>query len=92
MIKRETNRIVYVDENNQEQARIVFRVHDTWIEIDETYVASLMRNQGIANMLYVDLVDYLRVNHLQAILHCSYAIAWFKRHPEYQKYVKENKA
>ena len=51
-------------------------------EIDHTFVDSSLRGQGVAEQLVRAAVDQIRAEGKQARVTCSYARAWFEKHPE----------
>jgi len=52
--------------------------------IDHTFVDHSLRGQGVAADLMCAVVDELRAKNLKAVLTCSYAIKWFREHPEHR--------
>lgn len=53
------------------------------VEITHTFVDDSLRGQGVAAALLMEVAEELRREHKRAKLSCSYAVAWFRRHPEY---------
>ena len=53
------------------------------VEITHTFVDDSLRGQGVAAALLMEAAEELRRSHNRAKLSCSYAVAWFRRHPEY---------
>ena len=53
------------------------------VEITHTFVDDSLRGQGVAAALLMKVAEELRREHKRAKLSCSYAVAWFRRHPEY---------
>ena len=53
------------------------------VEITHTFVDDSLRGQGVAAALLMEVAEELRRSHNRAKLSCSYAVAWFRRHPEY---------
>jgi len=43
-----------------------------------------LRGSGAAGRFMQALAEHARAEGLTLIPHCSYAVAWLKRHPEYQ--------
>ena len=52
------------------------------VAIDHTYVADELRGQGVADKLMEETYELLKTENLRAKPVCSYAVAWYKRHPE----------
>ena len=59
------------------------------VAINHTFVDVSLRGQGIADKLMEEAYDQLKEEGLRAELYCSYAIAWYKRHPERNDIVKK---
>lgn len=79
----EENRIYLIDPNNQTIAEVTFPdVQDNIVNIDHTFVDPSLRGQGIAGKLMEETVKHLRTKQKKAQLTCSYAVSWFKEHPE----------
>jgi len=72
------------NEQNQIIARIEFSpVSDRFVDIQHTIVDSAYSGQGFAGQIMKELAEWLRCHNKQAILTCTYAQAWFPKHPEY---------
>jgi predicted GNAT family acetyltransferase len=79
----ESNKIYLKDENDHMLAVVTFpKEGENVVNIDHTYVDGSLRGQGIAGRLMEETVAQLRQNGLKAKLSCSYAVKWFKEHPE----------
>ena len=79
--QRETGRI-YAEKDGELIAEITFPEEDGVAVIEHTYVDDSLRGQGVAGQLVRAAVDQIRGEHKQARAVCSYAKAWFERHPE----------
>jgi len=89
---REKNRISHCDAEGNTLAEILFpAINNHTVEITHTFVDPSLAGQGIAAQLTAAAVDELRGSHRQARLTCSYALQWFRQHPEAQD-VLENPA
>lgn len=55
----------------------------TRVIADHTYVPDAMRGQGIAAKLTDQLIATARAEHWTILPRCSYVVASFKRHPEW---------
>ena len=65
-------------------AEVLFpAVGSDMVEITHTFVDDSLRGQGVAAGLIREAAEQLRREHKRAKLSCSYAVAWFRRHPEY---------
>lgn len=51
--------------------------------ISHTFVDDSLRGQGVADRLMHAACDEIRARHKLAYPTCSYAVGWFKKHPEY---------
>ena len=58
------------------------------VEITHTFVDDSLRGQGIAGNLMKAVAEELRAEKKKAVPVCSYAQAWFRRHPEYADVVR----
>ena len=77
-----SNRITAV-ENDQVLGEITFPVcGPETVVIDHTWVDPSLRGQGTAGQLMQAVVDKLRADGRKAQATCSYARAWFAKHPE----------
>lgn len=79
------NRIVLVDDQELALAEIDFPAMEEepgTVEITHTYVDESLRGKGLAGKLMTRLIHYLEQHELKAYPSCSYAVAWFSRHPE----------
>ena len=79
------NRIALIDDAGLALAEIDFPKYEAaadTVEITHTFVDESLRGQGVAGKLMERLITHLRKNHLQAYPRCSYAVQWFKHHPE----------
>ena len=45
--------------------------------------AEQLRDSGAAGQFMQRLVDHARTEKITLVPRCSYAVAWFKRHPDY---------
>ena len=80
----ESNRIYLSDESNGMQAEVTFPETSAGVvNFNHTYVSPTLRGQGIAGNLLKAAADTVRTSQLKAYPTCSYAVAWFKKHPEY---------
>lgn len=85
-IEVHSHAIRYVDPNGTMLAEVTFPAsndNDNVVIIDHTFVDDSLRGQGIASMLLQQLAHELDETHRKARPTCSYAIAWFEKHPEW---------
>lgn len=54
------------------------------VTIDHTFVDPALRGQGMAGTLMDACVHELERTERRAHPTCSYAVAWFEKHPEWQ--------
>lgn len=64
-------------------AEVTFPTIDGVATIDHTFVDAYLRGQGVAGKLVKMAADKIIADGNKLAATCSYAIAWFKRHPEY---------
>ncbi len=55
---------------------------DGCVDICHTFVDGSLRGQGVAGKLMRQCADELRRTGRKAVPTCSYAAAWFEKHPE----------
>jgi len=79
----EDNRIVVFSSDKEILAEVDFpKESDGIVNVDHTFVDDSLRGQGVAGKLMYEFVSELRQSDVKAILSCSYAVNWFKKHPE----------
>lgn len=59
-----------------------YRAHDGRYILTHVEADPALRGTGAAPRLMQAIVDYARAHDLKLIPRCSYAVAWFRRHPE----------
>ncbi|MGL5436851.1 MAG: GNAT family N-acetyltransferase [Lachnospiraceae bacterium] len=78
------SQIALYGEDNELLADVTFpEIDPDTVDINHTFVDDSLRGQGIAGKLMKTLAEQLRTQNKKAVLTCSYAQAWFKKHPEY---------
>lgn len=79
----EKDRIYAKDTTGKLIAEVTFPTKDGVSTIDHTFVDSSLRGQGVAGELVRMAADKILADGNKLAATCSYADAWFKRHPEY---------
>ncbi len=79
----ENDRIYAKDDSDRIIAEITFPSRNGLSIIDHTFVDSSLRGQGVAGELVKLAADKILSQGNRIGATCSYAVAWFKRHPEY---------
>lgn len=64
-------------------AYVAYNLTDKGLDIRHTIVPDALSGRGIAAALVKAAYDYAMSQGLKPIATCSYAVAWLKRHPEY---------
>lgn len=64
-------------------AFVEYELTDGGLNILHTIVPPPLEGQGIASQLVKFTYDYALAHQLKPVATCTYAIAWLKRHPEY---------
>ena len=59
-----------------------YRRHDDRYVLTHVEADPALRGTGAAARLMQAIVDHARAENLKLIPRCSYAVAWFRRHPE----------
>ncbi len=79
-----SGRIFAEDETGKLLAEITFpKISENVVEINHTFVDGSLRGQGVAGKLMEKTVQVLKNLDQKAVCSCSYAQAWFLKHPEY---------
>lgn len=82
--KHEGDRIYLENENGKCIAEVTFpKISEEKVNINRTFVDSSLRGQGVADKLLTALAADLKSKNKKAVATCSYAVDWFKKHPEY---------
>ena len=79
----EKDRIYATDASGNVVAEVTFPTVNGVSTIDHTYVAPVLRGRGVAGELVKRAADKILSEGNKIAATCSYADAWFKRHPEY---------
>lgn len=79
----ESDRIYATDASGKVVAEVTFPTKEGISTIDHTFVDNSLRGRGIAGELVRLAADKILADGNRIGATCSYAIAWFKRHPEY---------
>jgi predicted GNAT family acetyltransferase len=78
------NEVYFKDPDGNRLGEVTFpNINETTVEINRTYVSPIVRGQGIANVLMKKAADLIREKGYKVVATCSYAKAWFEKHPEY---------
>mgnify|MGYP001623720985 FL=1 len=81
--RKRLDRIWLEDEAGREVAFVSFPAQDEHtVTILSTVVDDTLRGQGVAGALLDALAQELRASGRKAVPVCSYAVQWFRRHPE----------
>lgn len=59
-----------------------YRTHDGRYVLTHVEADPELRGTGAAARLMQAIIAHARANHLKLVPRCSYAVAWFARHPE----------
>lgn len=79
----EKDRIYATDYSGNVIAEVTFPTENGVSTIDHTFVDPSLRGEGIAGQLVKMAADKILAEGNKIAATCSYAVAWFKRHPEY---------
>ena len=83
-------RIYAEDKRGRLLAEVTFpTVSENIVEIDHTCVDDSLRGQGIAGKLMERTAQVLAESGQKAVCSCSYAQAWFAKHPEYDELIQK---
>lgn len=79
--------IVY-EVDGQVLARLLWEEEHKTYHILSTFVDPSLRGKGVAGKLMEAFMERIKNKDVEVVPVCSYAIAWFEKHPEYQEYLK----
>ena len=81
----EDNEIYLIGSESEKVAFVKFpNVECGIVEVTTTYVSDVLRGQGVASKLMIELYEVLKRTNRKAILKCSYAIKWFEKNIDKQ--------
>ena len=84
------NQIALLGEDDKLLAEVTFpEIDKDTVNIDHTFVDESLRGQGTASKLLRQAVDSIRRQGKKARPVCSYAAAWFEKHPEEKDLLEE---
>ena len=83
MITHNTEKQRFERTENGLTAVVEYRRNEEEIELTHTFVPPALEGQGIAASLTRAALEYARAENLRVRPICSYAIAYIRRHPEY---------
>lgn len=83
-------RIYYHDDAGKLLAEVVFSEKDGVAVFSHTFVDDSLRGQGVAGQLMAAAVEQVQAAGGKVRLVCSYAVAWFAKHPEFAELVEES--
>ena len=84
------NQIALLGEDDKLLAEVTFpEIDKDTVNIDHTFVDESLRGQGTASKLLRQAVDSIRRQGKKAWPVCSYAAAWFEKHPEEKDLLEE---
>lgn len=87
-IEIHSNAVRYVTPGGDVLAEVSFPpAGEGVVDINRTFVDESLRGQGVAGMLLEHTVRELSETHRKAHPSCSFAVAWFENHPEWQDLV-----
>lgn len=79
----ESDRIYATDPSGNVIAEVTFPTVNGVSTINHTFVDGSLRGQGVAGQLVKAAADKILADGNKIAATCSYAVAWFKRHPDY---------
>jgi predicted GNAT family acetyltransferase len=74
---------------NDALAYASYRRDGDTVVIPHVEAAMVLRGTGAASRLMTQMALHLRANGLKARPYCSYAVAWFRRNPQYRDVLEE---
>lgn len=79
----ESDRIYATDAAGNVVAEVTFPTRNGVSTINHTFVDPSLRGEGVASKLVQLAVDKILADGNRIAATCSYAISWFRRHPQY---------
>ena len=80
---KEPNRIYANNEYGKLVAEVTFPSQKPGVvNINHTFVDDSLRGQGIAALLMEECYDMLKDDGRKAVPTCSYAVKWYREHPD----------
>lgn len=79
----DTDRIYATGSDGKLIAEVTFPTKNGISTINHTFVDSSLRGQGVASALVKAAADKILADGNKIAATCTYAAAWFMRHPEY---------
>ena len=77
------NEIVVYDDKQKEVAKVTFpSLGGNLVDVNHTVVDDSLKGQGVAGKLMEEVAKDMQETNRKAKLTCSYAVAYFARHPE----------
>ena len=62
---------------------VSYREHDGRLILTHAEADPALRGKGAADRLMQAIVSHARAHDLKLVPRCSYAVAWFRRNPDY---------
>lgn len=86
----ERDAVRLVADDGKVLAEVTFpQVEPGIVEIDHTFVDESLRGQGVAGELLARAASTIAASGFIARPTCSYAVSWFKKHPEHANLLAE---
>ncbi len=77
-------------EQEGETALLDYRERDGKLRLTHTEVPESMSGGGVGSALVKSALEHARERGMKVVPLCSFAIAWMKRHPEYNDLLETN--
>jgi uncharacterized protein len=86
--EEQAHRFICMDEGHE--CTVEYEQKNNVMEIYRTFVHPDLRGRGIAEKLMLAAIDYAQKNSLSIFPSCSYAVTFFRRHPEHGNVLDKN--
>lgn len=80
----EEERVYVKDEQGELLAEITFPKEEDHVCMNHTWVSEKLQGQGVASRLVKEALAQCKEKNMKIRATCSYAKAWFEKHPEEQ--------
>jgi hypothetical protein len=88
----EDNRLYVLDDFLMLSAEVLYpQIDDSTVDLKRVYVSPILRGKGVASEVMLEAYKTIKNKGFKVVPTCSYAIVWFKRHPEYQDILVDKK-
>ncbi len=89
LIKNETDKRFEMNVEGH-TAIITYKETPSKIYLLHTEVPAALEGKGVATAIIEKTLEYIEQHHLKLVPHCSFVIAYIKRHPDWKRVLDES--